>query len=177
MIAHSFLSPAYSIKEFTKFILPCLSNSHTVALAKKNLVNVLASFLVNGSFFNLDTIMEENGFSRKNMLTILELIARTQQNVLIEGGLKTEKERGEIKHILRMAGYDVSLVWIQTDIATIRSRLKARFKTVKEAKEFYEKEVATIEAPSDLESPIILSGKHTFETQSKHVLSGLADVN
>ena len=86
------------------------------------------------AFFNLDTIMEENGFSRKNMLTILELIARTQQNVLIEGGLKTEKERGEIKHILRMAGYDVSLVWIQTDIATIRSRLKARFKTVKEAK-------------------------------------------
>ena len=129
------------------------------------------------AFFNLDTIMEENGFSRKNMLTILELIARTQQNVLIEGGLKTEKERGEIKHILRMAGYDVSLVWIQTDIATIRSRLKARFKTVREAKEFYEKEVATIEAPSDLESPIILSGKHTFETQSKHVLSGLADVN
>lgn len=129
------------------------------------------------AFFNLDTIMEENGFSRKNMLTILELIARTQQNVLIEGGLKTEKERGEIKHILRMAGYDVSLVWIQTDIATIRSRLKARFKTVREAKEFYEKEVATIEAPNDLESPIILSGKHTFETQSKHVLSGLADVN
>ena len=60
MIVHSFLRPAYSIKEFTKFILPCLSNSHTVARAKKNLANILASFLVNGRLFNLETIFSHS---------------------------------------------------------------------------------------------------------------------
>ncbi len=127
------------------------------------------------TFFNLDLIAAENSFSRKNILTIVELIAQTGQNVMFEGGLKTEKERGEIRRILRTAGYEVSLVWIQTDISTIRARLKTRYKTIKEAKEFYEKEVLEIEAPTEIESPIILSGKHTFETQSRHVLSGLAE--
>lgn len=127
------------------------------------------------TFFDLDLIMAENEFSRKDMMTILELISRTGQNFLIEGGQKTERERNEIRRIFRAAGYDTSLIWIQTDVSTIRSRLKSRYKTVKEAKDFYENEVQKIEAPSDLENPIILSGKHTFETQSRHVLSGLAE--
>ena len=33
-----------------------------------------------------------------------------------------------------------------------------------------------MEAPTDIEHPIILSGKHTFETQTKHVIAGLADL-
>ena len=33
-----------------------------------------------------------------------------------------------------------------------------------------------MEAPVDEERPIILSGKHTFETQAKHVITGLADL-
>ena len=37
--------------------------------------------------------------------------------------------------------------------------------------------VSNLEAPTELERPIILSGKHTFETQTKHVLAGLADVD
>jgi len=47
---------------------------------------------------------------------------------------------------------------------------------VAKAKEVYDAEVNMMEAPSEIEDPIILSGKHTFETQTKHVLAGLADV-
>ena len=42
---------------------------------------------------------------------------------------------------------------------------------------FYDEAVERTEAPSDTENPIILSGKHTFETQCIHTLAGLADVN
>jgi gluconate kinase len=66
------------------------------------------------------------------------------------------------------------LVWIQTDFATIKMRLKKRYRTLKKAKEVYNTAVEELETPADFEKPIILSGKHTFETQVKHIISGLA---
>lgn len=128
------------------------------------------------TFFDLDKIKVTNNFSRKNILTILELIAKTRQNLVLEGGLDTEKQREEIVKILRLAGYEPSLVWIQTDLSTIRARLKAKHKSVSEAKELYDKATSVMEAPSEVEFPIILSGKHTFETQSRHVISALAEL-
>ena len=107
-------------------------------------------------------------------MVFIEQIAKTGQTVLIEGCLNTEKDREEVRYVLRAAGYSTSTIWIQTDIATIRSRLKARYKNVEEAKNAYDTMVAALEAPSEAEQPIILSGKHTFETQVKHVLAGLA---
>ncbi len=103
------------------------------------------------------------------------MIVKTGQNLIIEGELETEKKRDNLRKIFQLAGYNPSLIWLQTDLSTIRSRLKAKHKTVSEAKEKYDTAVAEMEAPSEIEMPIILSGKHTFETQAKHVLSALAE--
>ena len=128
------------------------------------------------AFYNLTDLKENYGFSRKNLLVILEQILKTHQTILIEGELKTEKDREEIRRILRNNGYEPSLIWIQTDVSTIKSRLKSRFKNISKAKEIYDKAVSEIEAPTEFERPIILSGKHTFETQTRHVIAGLADL-
>ena len=117
------------------------------------------------------------GFTRKNLMTILELLTRTKQTLIIEGGLRTERQRDEIRNLLHQAGYEPSLIWIQTDVSTIRKRLKARFKDVAKAKSVYDDAVREMEAPLEKEKPIILSGKHTFETQTRHVISGLAESN
>ena len=127
--------------------------------------------------YDFSELVEDYGFSRENLMVILELLMRTRQTIIIEGGLNTEQDRIEIRNILRNGGYDPALIWIQTDIATIRARLKSRFRSVSKAKDFYEAAVEEIEAPSESEKAIILSGKHTFETQSKHVVKGLADLN
>lgn len=127
------------------------------------------------ALYDLEEIKASHHLTRKNIILIVKLIARTGKTIIIEGGLSTEKDRAEIRNLLRAAGYDPSLIWIQTDVATIRNRLKARYKSVAKAKQVYEAEVGAMEAPSELEYPIILSGKHTFETQTKHVLAGLAD--
>ena len=128
----------------------------------------------NLAFFDLEELQSKYHLSRKVILVFIEQIAKTGQTVLIEGCLNTERDREEVRRVLRAAGYATSTIWIQTDIATIRSRLKARYKNVEEAKNTYESMVAALEAPSEAEAPIILSGKHTFETQVKHVLAGLA---
>ena len=130
----------------------------------------------NLAYYDLDDIAKKHNFSRETIITVLELVANTRQTVIIEGGLDTEKYRQEIKNVFMMAGYEVSLIWIQTDITTIRNRMKTRYKSVTKAKNAYNEAIEKLEAPSVLERPIILSGKHTFETQTKHAIAGLADV-
>ena len=128
----------------------------------------------NLAYYNLDEIRAEYGFTHEAVLSILEIITKAKQSIVIEGELRTEKERTEIRNILRAQGYKPTLVWVQTDFATIKMRLKSKHRTVKKAKETYDAAVAEMESPADFEKPVILSGKHTFETQNKHVLAGLA---
>lgn len=128
------------------------------------------------AYYNLDDLENEVGLTREKVLMILGLVARTGQTFLIEGGINTEKQREEIREALTQDGYIPALIWIQTDVATLRARLKSRFKSVAKAKQVYDEAVKEIEAPSDAEKPIILSGKHTFETQARHVIKGLAEL-
>lgn len=128
------------------------------------------------AYYDFTELMAEHGFSRDDVVVILEQILKTGQTILIEGLLDTEKERIEIRNLLRSHGYEPALIWVQTDIATIRQRLKTRFRSVSKAKTAYDKVVGDMEAPTETEKPIILSGKHTFETQTKHVIAGLADL-
>ena len=127
------------------------------------------------AYYDLASIKEDNNLSHKKMMLILELIARTKQDLVLEGCLGTESMRSEIRSILYNAGYDPTLIWIQTDASTIRNRMKFKYRSVAKAKEEYAQAIDTLESPSDTEHPIILSGKHTFDTQNKHVISGLAD--
>lgn len=129
------------------------------------------------AYFDLKSIVEENGFSRETLLVILELLAKTRQTLVFEGEIDTEKDRVEVRNILREYGYDPALIWVQTDVTTIRNRMKSRYHSVSKAKTIYEDSVAELEAPSEVEKPIILSGKHTFETQTRHVLAGLAELD
>ena len=128
------------------------------------------------AYYNLEEITTEHGFSREQMLDILRLVLRTKQTIIIEGGLNTEIERTEMRNLLRNSDYNPSLIWVQTDMATIRLRLKSRYRNVGKAKEVYDQAVSEMEAPTETEHPIILSGKHTFETQTKHVITGLAEL-
>ena len=150
------------------FGAPC-SGKTTFAMKFANKFNL--------AYYDLDDIAKKNKFSRENILAILELLTHTRQTVIIEGGLDTEKQRQEVKNIFIVAGYVVDLLWIQTDIATIRNRMKFRYKSVAKAKSAYDESIGKLEAPSELERPIILSGKHTFETQTKHAVAGLADAH
>ena len=128
------------------------------------------------AYYDLDKLMDEHGFSRKIALLVIEQILKTKQTIIIEGCLNTELERTEMRNLLRSHGYIPALIWVQTDFSTIKLRLKSRFRSMSKAKAFYDQSVSEVEAPTDIEKPIILSGKHTFETQTKHVLLGLADL-
>lgn len=129
------------------------------------------------AFYDFEKIKSEQRMSRKTILLIIELIARTGKTFMLEGELDTEKDRTEMRNLLRKMGYEPSLIWVQTDVTTIRNRMKERYKSVSKAKTMYDTSIESLEAPAEFEKPIILSGKHTFETQAKHVVAGLADAD
>ena len=126
------------------------------------------------AFFDLGELERDNKLDRKTILFLLEQLAKTNVTLVIEGILDTERERTEVRNILRRAGYNPSLVWIQTDVNTIRQRLRLKNRSATKAKQEYETRIGRMEAPSEVEAPIVLSGKHTFETQLRHVLTQLA---
>ena len=124
-------------------------------------------------YYDLHKLREEADFTEKQIHVVLEAISKTGQNIVIEGGLDTEAERDGVRKLLKLCGYNPTLVWIQTDINTIKARLKMKTKSVNRAKEEYDTKIRSMEAPAENEKPIILSGKHTFETQLSHVLAQL----
>lgn len=127
----------------------------------------------NATFYDLDTLKEEHNLSRKFILLLVSEIARTHSTLVLEGGNDTEKDRRELIEILQAEGYKPTLIWIQTDVNTVRMRLKNKFKSVEKAKTVYDTRINALEAPSDAEAPIVLSGKHTYQAQLKQVLTQL----
>lgn len=127
----------------------------------------------NATFYDLDLLQQEHNLSRQFILLLVAEIAKTGATLVLEGANDTEKDRKELLAILRNAGYTPTLIWIQTDVSTIRARLKNKLKSVEKAKQVYDNRVKALEAPSDAEAPIVLSGKHTYPTQLKQVLTQL----
>lgn len=125
------------------------------------------------TFYDLDSLQQEHNLSRQFILLLVSEIAKTGATLVLEGGNNTGAERKELLEILRNAGYAPTLIWIQTDVSTVRMRLKNKLKSVEKAKQVYDNRINTMEAPSTAENPIVLSGKHTYHTQLKQVLTQL----
>ena len=117
--------------------------------------------------------MAKYSFNHEQILGFVDEVAKTGQTLIFEGLLDTEKDRETINQILRDANYEPSLIWIQTDSSTTKQRMKMRLKSVSKAKTEYDARMKLLEAPSDKEPAIVISGRHTFETQLKHVLTQL----
>lgn len=129
----------------------------------------------NAPFLNLSELYNEHKLTRKLALVLIQQLTKCKQTLIIEGGLDTERQRNEIKEILAKAEYKPVLVWVQTDLNAIKHRMRHKYKKLEEAKNALAEQYKKIEAPSELERPLVISGKHTFQTQCKNVLTGLSD--
>ncbi len=129
----------------------------------------------NAPFLNLSKLHEEHKLTRKLALVLIQQLTKCKQTLVLEGGLDTEKQRKEVKELLLRAGYRPVLVWIQTDLNAIKHRMRHKYKKLEDAKTALAERYKKIEAPSELEQPLVISGKHTFQTQCKSVLASLSE--
>lgn len=129
----------------------------------------------NAPFLNLAALHEQHHISRKVALALVEQIAKCKSTIVVEGALDNERQRDEMRKIFVSAGYQPVLIWIQTDLNEIKHRMRHKYKKVADAKAALDAALKNIEAPSDDEPHLVISGKHTFQTQCKNVLMGMSE--
>ena len=100
----------------------------------------------NAPFLNLAELREQYNVSRKACITLITQIAKCKQTLVIEGAIETEKQR-----------------------------MRRKYKTIADAKTALAESYKKIDAPADHEDPLVISGKHMFQTQCRNVLLGLSD--
>lgn len=129
---------------------------------------------------SLQQLMELGDISPKLAQTIihrqLEQVMRTGQTVVIDTMTYTRSERAELAKIAHSSDYEILFVWVQIDSASAKTRLKkvlARANDKQQLVAEYEKQLAHFTAPNAAERPLVISGKHTYATQVKVVLTRL----
>lgn len=100
----------------------------------------------------------------------IDELAKTNQTFIFEGAMDTPTRRAEFARWARKHGYQPLLVWVQTDTPTA---MKRSLKMYDMQKSEYEALAAHFQAPGKEENPLVLSGKHTYATQARVVLSRL----
>jgi predicted kinase len=104
-------------------------------------------------------------------------LLKTNTSFIIDGASNTRTERVELTKVIRAAGYETLLIWVQTDPAT------AKMRVIKESKGKAGQPISSAEhgqlhnrfsAPTAGEKPVVISGKHTYATQAKVILKKLS---
>jgi gluconate kinase len=132
---------------------------------------------INAPFLNFTELQAKYHMSRKLALEIIRCIAKGKAPLIIEGLMDTESERDEIRKLLTELNYNPALIWVQTDLNAIKQRMRRAYKTLSEAKAALASSYEHIEAPSESEKVLVISGKHTYQTQCKNVINNLDSFN
>jgi predicted kinase len=108
---------------------------------------------------------------------ISELV-KTQSTVIVDACCETRTERAEISRKARLKGYEPLLVWVQTapNIAKLRATKPNRMQPNRRliTPEQHDAAIRRFTAPNASEKTIVISGKHTYASQAKLVLTKLA---
>lgn len=107
-------------------------------------------------------------------LICLAEIAKTEQTFIFEGSGASRTYRTEFAKWARSLGYTPLFIWTQVDQATA---LKRSSKTNHYTKQEFGEHLKAFSPPHPDEKPLVISGKHTYASQAKAVLSFLSQDN
>jgi len=130
--------------------------------------------IVSGEIINSNTI-SQIAASEVSSYVLRELF-KSNSTIIYDKDLKRRGDRQELSRLAKQAGYETLFVWVQTDTAAAKSRFVKSHKIDKStAADLFENEYRKFTAPNSLEKHIVISGKHTYASQLKIVLTKLAD--
>ncbi len=147
------------------------------------------SDMFNAPFINLNSMRhqlfaeptydrEEDGQIASLIKPIIEEITKTKQTVIVEGGLDARVDRQAYARLAKQQGYRLLTVWVQNVATTARTRSTRGTpdrKTELMSAESFQKILTRFTSPNQAEQPVVISGKHTFSTQLRHVLRRIAE--
>lgn len=113
----------------------------------------------------------------------LRELMKTKKTILIDGGHNPKVSRVELAKVARANGYGVMNIWVQTDERTARVRSTRRgrgkhdqFNRALSDAEF-ESQAKKFTPPSKFEPYVVISGRHTYNSQARIVLKKMIPEN
>ena len=106
------------------------------------------------------------------LIHLLELL-KTHTTIVLDCLAQSKIERNKLAQLAQSHGYEALLVWVQTDSLTARQRFNKSQSLASDSNEF-DRVNRQFQPPSSSESPIVISGRHTYPTQSRIVLKKIA---
>lgn len=111
----------------------------------------------------------------------LAQIMKTQQTVICEGTFLQLEQRKELYELAALCGYHTLTIWLQTDTTTAMNRVLRRDRRSPDSKfsfsmseEAFTNVMNSLERPVAKEPILVISGKHTYRSQSLAVLKKIA---
>ena len=128
------------------------------------------------SYHHLQAISGDESVANKVEAYMLAETMKTSQSVLLETKSDTRRERLELARFARVNGYEPLFVWVQVDPETAQYRASrpgaSKTNRIMNAEEH--DQLARRFAPLGAsEKHVVISGKHTYATQAKVVLTKL----
>jgi predicted kinase len=123
---------------------------------------------------------DENDLVTRVAGYFIEELLKTKRSFVVDGGCNSRAERTRLTQLARKAAYAAPVVWVQTDIATCRTRALKRNpeKNIDDkfnprlSEQMFENLTRHFTEPTR-EKHVVISGKHTYGTQAKMVLRKL----
>lgn len=105
---------------------------------------------------------------------LLDEVLKTNRTVVYRGKSGSRLNRAELLNKCQKAGYEPMFVWVQTDSATAKKRyLKLANIDTEVASGRFDTELKKFAPPQINERLVVISGKHTYDSQLKIVLKRL----
>lgn len=120
---------------------------------------------------------DEQSTVRRVMGYMIEELSRVKRHIILDGRFLSSNERQKIHQVMNTAGYQSLTVWVQTEEDLAKRRASRRDKRKPDDKynlpvnsrDFLATKEA-LEKPQEKENFSVISGKHTFKSQSETVL-------
>jgi predicted kinase len=122
--------------------------------------------------------------AKKISLSIIEQLAQSKKNIILEGNFSSLKERLDMALFVKKLGYKFLVLWIQTDLETSQERATSRDRrnldsryALQHTDDSFNQYVQAFEKPDTTrENFMVVSGKHAFSSQSLSVLKKIASL-
>jgi predicted kinase len=131
-------------------------------------------------FANPTYSTDENDLVNRMAAYFIDELLKTNRSFLADGVCSSRADRQRLAQLAKKSGYGSHIVWVQTDLATCRTRAQKR-KPEKRIDDKYNPTLseAVFEGLTrrftepTREAHVVISGKHTYNTQAKMVLRKL----
>ena len=138
---------------------------------------IISADLVRGRLFGTPIFSaNEDIIVNKTTDYILSEVIKTNRTIIYKGQTGSRSDRARITKLCRETGYEPLYVWTQIDVETAKRRYIKKLPVSNTlASSRFDAEMKRFNPPQANEKPIVISGKHTYNSQLKIVLQHLVD--